>query len=273
MFFEAVGDVSRRKTLTGNESKTQSHRTRPMQVVQSHVNCDTTWHCPKIVTAFSWTSTNRYHASYGDCKWRRLYSTSFDSRGRRSVLFSRRSLSLLTVVLRCRCTCSPSNTFGRTGITKSRPKILCICVCCGSKFDREFEAWNGGVRRRSSGTAPCWNCHFQHELAKKRINMPGWSETGVGVWEGERTNMYVWCIAFLLTDGLTTPLVKEQEETRQEIESLRVTLDEEQRYRRQKIEYDAIAEKINTFSTRSELDAWVLSCVLQTKSSNISQLH
>lgn len=48
--------------------------------------------------------------------------------------------------------------------------------------------------------------------------------------------------------------VNEQEETRQQIEILRATLDEEQRFRKQKIEYDSISEKINTFPTRFDLE-------------------
>ncbi|KIJ57052.1 hypothetical protein M422DRAFT_23165 [Sphaerobolus stellatus SS14] len=54
-------------------------------------------------------------------------------------------------------------------------------------------------------------------------------------------------------------ILKEQEATRQEIEELRVTLDEEEKFRRQKVEYDKIAEKINTFSTRAELQASIKS--------------
>jgi THO complex subunit 7 len=44
---------------------------------------------------------------------------------------------------------------------------------------------------------------------------------------------------------------------REQIAALKVALEEAQLVRRRKMEYDQVAEKVNTLPTRTELEEWV----------------
>ena len=50
---------------------------------------------------------------------------------------------------------------------------------------------------------------------------------------------------------------REHEATRLDIENLRLTLEQEQMFRKRKQEYDVVAEKINDYPSRAELTAYV----------------
>lgn len=53
------------------------------------------------------------------------------------------------------------------------------------------------------------------------------------------------------------PKDEEHETLKLQIEELKVALEHAQMLRRRKIEYDAVAEKVNTLPSREELETWV----------------
>ena len=61
----------------------------------------------------------------------------------------------------------------------------------------------------------------------------------------------------LPAEYLLSSLANEREVLRGEIERLKVALEQAQMERRRKIEYDQIAERINTLPSRAELEMYV----------------
>lgn len=55
---------------------------------------------------------------------------------------------------------------------------------------------------------------------------------------------------------------KEHDALRSQIEELKVALEHAHMERKRKVEYDTIAEKINTLPSREELEQWVMSKLL-----------
>lgn len=68
-------------------------------------------------------------------------------------------------------------------------------------------------------------------------------------------------------------LAQEHVTLREEIEQLKTGLEQAQMERRRKIEYDQVAEKINTLPTREELDLYASFCPFRRSSELLILSH
>ena len=119
-------------------------------------------------------------------------------------------------------------------------------------FIEQSRWWIGG---RCKGGILGWSGIVSTVIKKNNDDMWSWGKASGGIWTGtNKDRCVIIAESYIWSSYLGFDTEDDHGKLRGQIEQLKTALEHAQMIRRQKIEYDAVTEKVNTLPSREELE-------------------